>query len=694
MVDRPPEVSEAPLLTSNATEPPERRSRTGDRRRPAAEARRSAAGAILPDWPLGRFEGRRLRFAQWLRGADELDPQANVHRPLVLTAAYVAVGVAWILGSSILAAELGNSLLVELAKGVLFVVVTGGLLLLVLLAHERQSSMGTRRLRQLIESGGDVAYRYRRWPTPGFDYISEAITSWTGLTPREHYDNPDIVFHLVHPDDRRRLTELLTSGSTGSPVTLRWVTPEQRILHTQHDVRAVLDRRGRMVALDGRIRNVTSARRDLAEAEVGIATLGWLAEGLETAPVLQRTLVELTNLMEVDVAWVGMPLADGSVAPVAAVGEPTWVEELDIRWDEGPLANGPTGIAIRERRAVTMTPEGPGYAPWRQAASAVGVTSSLAVPIVWNTSVVGVLNLYARFGNPFDDRQVERFERVALRLAFALGNPRGTLHPAGRTHRRSPVPAGLDIAAAIHDGRVETWWQPQVAASDGRIVAAEALVRIRQPSGELVLPAVILPAAETAGLLQELGRVMRRQALTEARGWLKAGLDRICVNVSVAELVAPGFETEILDLLGAFDLRPDQLEIELVETAPIDTRTIRVLAQLSIAGVRIAVDDYGSGWASLGHLAQVPASVLKIDRVFVRELGESDRALALVASTLELGRALGLTTVAEGVETAAQVRLLAELGCDLLQGFLFSPPVETAGLTAMLRTGTPVHAAG
>lgn len=217
------------------------------------------------------------------------------------------------------------------------------------------------------------------------------------------------------------------------------------------------------------------------------------------------------------------------------------------------------------------------------------------------------------------------------------------------------------------------------------MVAVEALLRMRD-GDRIILPAAVLPRAEAAGIMVQLGRAVRRKALTRGARWLEEEVDRLCCNVGVGEIVEPGFTAEIRSLLAAHGIRPDQLELEVVETAPLDGRAIAVVAELDRLGVRIAVDDYGSGWASLGHLVDLPASTLKIDRVFVRDLGTSARVDALVTSTIQLGRTLGLTTVAEGVETDEQAGILRSLGCDLLQGFLFSPPVPADQIELLLAT--------
>lgn len=610
-----------------------------------------------------------------------------MRRAAILVLGYVGLGSAWIVTSSVLAGSSENSTFVEVAKGLGFVAVTAGLLFVLLVAHQRHTELTARRLRDLIESAGDITYRYRLRPTPGFEYVSDGVTGMLGLSPEDHYAHADLPLRVVHPDDRLRMVELTERGDTEEALIMRWVTADGRIIHTHHDVRSVRDRHGHLVAVEGRVRDVTEDQRDQARTEVGEAILAWLHDGVDGATIGERTCERLVALMEVEIAWIGIPLDDGSVRAVAAAGDQGYVEALEVRWDGGPLANGPTGWAIRERRPVHLHPAHPAYVPWRQQAAEAGLTASLAVPIIWHDVLLGVLNVYSRFGDPFDPAHVARFDGIARRLALAFATASGS----GRRAEDRDVPGGapgverdaIDVPAALAEDRIEPFWQPQVDARTGRVVALEALLRLRD-GDRIILPAAVLPRAEAAGIMIALGRAIRRKALARGTPWLEQGVDRLCCNVGVGEITEPGFTAEIRSLLAAHGIRPDQLELEVVETAPLDGRAISVVAELDRLGVRIAVDDYGSGWASLGHLVHLPASTLKIDRVFVRDLGASPRVEALVTSTIQLGRTLGLTTVAEGVETLEQAEILRSLGCDLLQGFRFSPPVPADEIEALI----------
>ncbi|MCD9622786.1 EAL domain-containing protein [Rhabdothermincola salaria] len=603
-------------------------------------------------------------------------------------AIYFVVAATWILVSSSLAATTDRGATFELLKGLAFVLVTSLLLYLLISRYERHVRGTARRLRDLIESAGDVAYRIRLRPTVRVDYISDGVHDLVGLTPDDLYSTPDLGVRVAHPEDRQRLRALMGGPQDAERIRTRWFKPDGSILHTEHDVRPVHDRRGRVVAIEGRLRDVTDSRRDVAAAAVGDSILGWLEEGTDRVAITRRTCERLVEVMEVEVAWAGIPLEDGTVAPIASAGDDRDPDELEARWDEGPLGDGPAGVAIRERRAVRMNPRAPGSARWGQRATAAGFTSSLAVPIVWRGAVRGVLTLDSRFGGPFDDRQVARFETIASRLAHVLSQTEdlpSSVSVASATVSRvraGDTPA-VDLRAAMAEGRIEPWWQPQIACSDGRIVAVEALVRLRDADGRILAPSVVLPLAEETGLMNELGRTLRHRALRESLNWLGNGLERVSLNVSVAEILQPGFVTELDDLLRDMGIAHDQVELEIVETAALEGSAARVITELKHLGVRIAIDDYGSGWASLGHLAHLPADTLKIDRVFIRELGQSERIDTLVASTIDLGRVLRLTTVAEGVETQQQADLLRAMGCDLLQGYLFSAPIETAAMTTM-----------
>ena len=624
----------------------------------------------------------------WSRALDPVELSASSSRrawrpAVVIATLYFALGSLWIVVSSSIVS--GSTVTnPEIIKGLGFVAVSALLLGALLLEYGRRARRSANRLRQLIESTGDLTFRYRIWPEVRFEYISEHVERWMGVPATDYYEHADLFVRHVHPDDRDRFGYLLVHADTEIPALIRWIAPDGRIFHSLIDLRSVTDRRGRIVALDGRIRDVTESRRDRAESEVGAAMLDRLANGEPLPRVIDSVCEQLVELMGVEIAAVGRPQSDGTVEFIAAAGDTEAVHAISIRWDEGPYADGPTGRCVQDREPVVMTPDHPSFSAWRQHAMEVGVTSCLAVPIVRRGEVIATLTVWSRFGNPFDVTNVGRFDRIARRLAFAVAQLPAAPLTVDPGPGESAIPS-VDIRRALDEDRFEPWWQPQVDP-DGRIVALEMLMRLRDLDGSVVAPNVVIPAAEALGLLPTIGRVLRRRAIEQAGGWFELGLERICLNVAVEELMSPGFVRELEDLVTRYDVHAEQIELELVETAPLDTEAQRVLGRVVEMGFRVAVDDYGSGWASLSHLSRLPAHVIKVDRVFVRDVAVSDRAKALVKSTFELGRSLDLITVAEGVETADQSALLVELGCDLMQGFLFSAPAPAEHIDSLLRS--------
>ena len=642
-----------------------------------------------------RFEPNAYRVSKlrgWLnRVFDPIEQPASPNRwpgraAAGIAALYFVAGATWVIvTSSILSdSSVASS---ETLKDLGFVAGTsvffGGLLLGV----GRRARRSGERLRELIESTGDVTFRYRVWPTVGFDYLSAHVERWMGLPVARYYEQPDLFVRHIHPDDRERYGNLLVHAASDGPALVRWVGPDGRIFHTMIDLRAVRDRRDRIVAIDGRIRDVTEPRRDRAESEVGAATLRRLESGDPLPRVIESVCENLVESMGVEIAAVGVPMPDGSIDLIASAGDKDLVEDLLIRWDEGPLADGPNGRCIREREPVVMTPDHPSFLAWRQHLLEAGVSSCLAVPIISDNEVIASLTLWSRFGNPFDRANVGRFDRIARRLAFAVAQLRLRSSSDDEVVLRRPLVPPVDVRTALAEDRIEPWFQPQVDAQ-GRVVAFEVLMRMVGADGQVIAPNVIIPAAEATGLMPTIGRRLRRAAIDHAAPWFDLGLERICLNVSVDELTTPGFLAELEDLVARDCVRADQVEIELVETAPLDAAAQRLLSRVVEMGFRVAVDDYGSGWASLSHLSRLPAQVIKVDRVFVRDVTASDRARALVESTFELGRSLGLVTVAEGVETAEQAALLVEMGCDLMQGYLFSPAAPAEHVDALMNSGS------
>ncbi len=245
-----------------------------------------------------------------------------------------------------------------------------------------------------------------------------------------------------------------------------------------------------------------------------------------------------------------------------------------------------------------------------------------------------------------------------------------------------------DLGGASKRGELRTEYQPIVDTSDGRIVSAEALLRWDHPSHGPVIPTTFIPLAEQTGLITEMGRWVLEQACRDRLRWREAVADdlRMSVNVSAHQLMAPDFTATVEAVLSDTGTDPGLITLEMTESVFVqDTeRALLVLNDLKDLGVALALDDFGTGYSSLTYLKQFPIDVVKIDQGFVADL-ELDRAsYFIVFAIIELAHLLGMTVVAEGVETVEQHQHLARLGCDQCQGYYFAPPMSADDLQLLM----------
>jgi len=265
---------------------------------------------------------------------------------------------------------------------------------------------------------------------------------------------------------------------------------------------------------------------------------------------------------------------------------------------------------------------------------------------------------------------------LALFAAKAAGRDRLVLFdPALQQEAQQRVDLLTDLRGAIDAGHLEMHYQPQIELASGRLLGFEALMRWRHPTRGLVPPAVFIPLAEDSGLIVAIGAWALQAACRDAARW--PGALRVAVNVSALQFERSTVELHVLEALERSGLPAERLEIELTESALLKDshHAIDLLTRLRALGLRISLDDFGTGFSSLAYLRRLPLDQLKIDRAFIADLDHpraGSTARAIVSAIHELARALNLQTVAEGIETGAQQQMLAELGCDIGQGFLFA----------------------
>lgn len=241
----------------------------------------------------------------------------------------------------------------------------------------------------------------------------------------------------------------------------------------------------------------------------------------------------------------------------------------------------------------------------------------------------------------------------------------------------------VDLRLAAERGEYSLCYQPKIEIRTGRPVGAEALIRWRHPQRGLMPPDLFIPLAERTGLIDDLTFWALRNALADVKAWAAQGIDIVvAVNLSAVSLRSWRIVEGMQALLADCAVPAGSVTLEITESILIRDidRARAVLAALKGLGLEIAIDDFGAGYSSIGYLRRLPLDEIKIDRSLIRTMLESPRDRAIVKSTIDLGRSLGLQVVAEGVEDAATLALLADLGCPYAQGYHISRPLEPAAL--------------
>lgn len=284
--------------------------------------------------------------------------------------------------------------------------------------------------------------------------------------------------------------------------------------------------------------------------------------------------------------------------------------------------------------------------------------------------------------------------RADVAMYMAKERHQGVELYASEHDHYSPARLGLlgQLRRAMERGELVLHYQPKASLRTGEIHCVEALVRWQHPERGLLLPAEFVPLAEHTGLMRPLTHCVLEQAIRQCRKWDDEGvcLD-IAVNLSARDLLDLELPDKVATLLERWGVAPARLELEVTESTILadPLRARAVLTRLGESGVRVAIDDFGSGYTSLGYLKRLPVDVLKIDRSFVLNMGAEDQDAVIVRTAIELGHNLGLEVVAEGVESADTWNELRRLGCDLAQGYFLSTPMPPAELATWLAATAP-----
>ena len=310
------------------------------------------------------------------------------------------------------------------------------------------------------------------------------------------------------------------------------------------------------------------------------------------------------------------------------------------------------------------------------------------------TFSIGVAVMHAEGGNV--DALLHQAAQ-AVRTAKKLGGNRYCVYEPGSAPDDGAHRMDIEqrLYGALGAGQFFVLYQPIVDAKTHHICTVEALVRWQDPQRGTVSPVEFIPALEQTGLIVPVGRWVLREACLQAARWPGPTPVNMSVNLSPLQFAEADFLQMIASVLRETGLQPQRLQLEVTEGLLLDPTpdALRKINGLAEMGVRLAVDDFGMGYSSLIYLKRFRLHTLKIDRMFVRDIVERQEDMTIVRAIIDLGHGLGMKVTAEGVETQGQADALRDLGCDTLQGFLFSRPVTVEALCQPAKAGNRVAAA-
>lgn len=301
------------------------------------------------------------------------------------------------------------------------------------------------------------------------------------------------------------------------------------------------------------------------------------------------------------------------------------------------------------------------------------------------------ISLYPSDGQ--DAETLLKHADIAMYRAKGLGRNNYVFYAADMNMRATERLAMENrLRGALDRNEFELHYQPQYDAQSGKILSVEALLRWRNDQGELVQPDTFIPLLEETGLINEVGAWVIDHACGQLSHWHDQGWGhlRVAINISSHQVSNPQLPHHVESALNHWKLAPDRLELEITESLMVNQNaaTEGVLSRLVDLGVSLAVDDFGTGYSSLSYLHRMSIDTLKIDRAFVSNIPDNENSMSIARAIVGLGKSLHLSLVAEGVETQAQYDFLRDLGCNLIQGYLFSRPVTADAISRLMEQGS------
>ncbi len=537
-------------------------------------------------------------------------------------------------------------------------------------------------------------------------YISPQIADLVGYTAEEWVSDPNFFARVLHPQDRERVlagfAEMHESGASFE-CEYRLITREGREVWIHDSAVVVRDETGRPLYAQGYMIDFTERKRNLEDLQESQRLLREQMTQIEHQ-ALHDGLTDLPNrTLFQDRAEQALLRANrhGSGFVVMLIDLDRFKEVNDtLGHHSGDLLlreiAGRLRRSLRESDTVArlggdefgvVAPDIADNAAARKLADKL--RAELVEPVVVGGLTIEVEASVGIAIYPEQGEDVETLIRHADVSMYVSKNTHTPIVYSAAYDHHSLARLALvgELRRALENEEIVVHYQPQTDVATGEVLKVEALARWQHPERGLLEPDQFIPLAEQTGLIRALTSYVLDAALGQCAAWRKDGRDLgIAVNVTGRELVDLGFPDEVRKLLGKWRIKPEQLELEITESTIMTDppRARSVLVRLSKLGVRLAIDDFGSGNSSLAHLRQLPINVLKIDKSFIQAMADDVGDAAIVRTAIDLGHNLGLEVVAEGVETEQAQQRLRALGCDTLQGYHLGRPVAAAGIASIL----------
>ncbi|HET7235319.1 MAG TPA: EAL domain-containing protein [Actinomycetota bacterium] len=535
-------------------------------------------------------------------------------------------------------------------------------------------------------------------------YVSPQIEALLGITPQEYIDDPHIWTRHLHPDDRDRALATYTAGrESGKPFTFeyRLIARDGRTVWFRDSAVVLRDADGAPTAIEGVMLDITELK--VAEEQAtflayhdrltGLPNRAMFEELLDLAIARARRHDLATAVLLADVDdfklvndSLGHDRGDELLRQLA--------ERLREATRETDFIARPGGdeflvlLADLERGGRAGRPGSADGAVLIAEAIASRVQEALRLPFEIDGTEVYVqaslgISLFPQHAT--DAAELLRNADAAMYQSKKAGPGGYVVYSDEGADPLGKLSLTTRLRKAVDNEDWELHYQPVVALAGGSMVGVEALIRWNDPNGGLVPPGEFIPLAEEMGLIEPIGDWVVEELARQDAAWRSEGLDlELSFNLSPRQLWQPEIAERIMSRLEAGGVDPTKVVVEVTESSAMTDpdRTLRILWDLHSRGLRLAIDDFGTGYSSLSRLKHMPVDILKIDRSFVREVHTDRRAASMVQAIIQLADGLGMTALAEGIETGAEWRSLVEHGCRLGQGFYFCPPMPGEDIAA------------